>query len=915
MPAKRGLVEIRQSDGTVIKVLKRGDERRHYVLSEDGYLLQNQGGVYYYATLSQEGAVKMSQVRAQNIKDRSSEAKALLQKTDKEALLKALETKQKAQKVRRAPMKNVGLFDDGFPSKGRQKALVVLVQYKDVKFTLDDPNDYFTRLMSEKGFSDYNATGCVEEYFEQCSMGKFTPEFDVQGPVTLSQNMSYYGGNDSNGNDTNPEKMVIEACQQLDKTVDFSQYDRDNDGFIDNVFVFYAGQGEASYGSDDSVWPHAWYVYSGGEQYYSFDGKVLDRYACSNEWEKTVPDGIGTFCHEFSHVMGLPDLYATEYTSSFTPGAWSVMDYGPYNNNGRTPPLYGVYERYSLGWIEPQKIDKAANITLKSIAQNDGCIIPTGDSNEFFLLENKQQTGADQYLPGHGMLIWHVDYDETVWQNNAVNNTPGHQYVDLEEADNRKTEATRAGDAFPGTSKKTSFTDTTTPNMKTWAGTALNLPITDIAEKNGIITFKVAGGVVEVDPPVALEASDIAAGQATLRWQKVPNATSYSVSLYQKSATGEKTYIGDWRQKDVGDVESQQVTGLTPESAYCYVVYAAKDDQVSEPSNEISFLTGEKTFDYFAPTATAASEVKGTSFVANWCAMSQADGYTLSVYTKTLGEPQEDGWDMTGGIGNKPAGWKTNTLVTYTMADFAGKAAPSLKLAKSGIYLQSPVYSKDITGLSFWQRGNNATEGSQVRVLAGAAESSLAYVAQYAVVNAAGGENVEVTDLPAGTRVVRLEYYCAGSGALALDDVTVLWGGEMVKNDVSLLETQSSETNLLVEGLQEETTYYYIVRGKSGSLLSLWSNEIEVTTLKDEQATAISAVSLENNADLVQNNIILQQRNVVFLNPCGLPLSVHDVSGGEVRVTYTGKKAIATLPKAGVYIIRYGSSVRKVVVR
>ncbi|MDE6136360.1 MAG: M6 family metalloprotease domain-containing protein, partial [Muribaculaceae bacterium] len=381
------------------------------------------------------------------------------------------------------PRRGPGLFPGThFPSMGKQKGLVVLVEYTDTKFnTAYDPADYFARMLNEPGFSDYSATGSAVDFFRESSMGQFEPEFDVYGPITLSRNMAYYGGNDWYGNDSNPQKMVIEACQQLDATVDFSQYDRDGDGYIDNVFVFYAGRGEASGGSADTVWPHSWDVSAAESVTYTFDGVILDHYACSNEWEGSRPDGVGTFVHEFSHVMGLPDLYATSYTSAFTPGAWSAMDYGPYNNNGCTPPLYSAYERYSLGWIEPLPIGGPINATLYPIGTNQAGIIATGDPEEYFLVENRQQTGWDTYIPGHGMLVWHVDYDSYVWSRNVVNNTASHQYVDIEEADGIQSESTRAGDAFPGTSGKTSFTATTSPAMKTWAGKGLDFPITEIA--------------------------------------------------------------------------------------------------------------------------------------------------------------------------------------------------------------------------------------------------------------------------------------------------------------------------------------------------------------------------------------------------------------------------------------------------
>ena len=163
---------------------------------------------------------------------------------------------------------------------------VVLVEYQDVKFNLSDPKDYFTRLLNEEGFSDYYATGSARDWFINSSNGMFKPEFEIMGPVTLQKNQEYYGGNDAYGQDNAPQRMVIEACRQLNTTVDFSRFDRDGDGYIDNVFVVYAGRGEASGGSSDCVWPHAWTLNAAEPgSIYTFDNVRLNRYACCNEWE------------------------------------------------------------------------------------------------------------------------------------------------------------------------------------------------------------------------------------------------------------------------------------------------------------------------------------------------------------------------------------------------------------------------------------------------------------------------------------------------------------------------------------------------------------------------------------------------------------------------------------------------------
>ena len=542
VPARKGLLTVQQADGTSLTVRLVGDENSHYYLSEDGYLLlSGDDNMFYYGDVDDNGNVVRSAVVARQVADRDEDTRRYLSSLDGGRVLSALQSKQAAKAPARVKRRNVGLFDTGFPSKGDQKGLVVLVQYKDVKFNLSDPHDYFSRMLNEDGFSDYGGTGCAAEYFRYASMGQFRPQFDVYGPITLSQNRSYYGGNDSGGDDMYPWKMAIEACQQLDATVDFSEYDRDGDGYIDNVFVFYAGRGEADGGGKNTVWPHAWNVTSAEYTTYKFDGVILDRYACSNEWNWSGrPDGVGTFIHEFSHVMGLPDLYTTKYTGAFTPGEWSVLDYGPYNNDGCTPPNYSVYERYSLGWIEPLVINGPVTVSLDTITSNKGCIIPTGKSTEFFLLENRQQAGWDKYIPGHGMLVWHIDYNSYVWYMNTVNNSTTHQYVDIEEADGTQDDDSRAGDAFPGTANVTSFTDDTTPSMKTWAGKGLNLPITNIVEKDGVITFDVAGGGSLTD----ISAVNGVAGLVAVAGNDiiVRNTDGRRVSVF--SADGRKIYGG-----------------------------------------------------------------------------------------------------------------------------------------------------------------------------------------------------------------------------------------------------------------------------------------------------------------------------------------------------------------------------------
>ena len=511
---------------------------------------------------------------------------------------------------RAAEVPPTGLFPgQHFPATGEQKALVVLVEYADVEFNIADPLDYFSRMLNEEEFADFGGTGSAKDYFTQNSGGRFKPTFDVFGPVKLSQKRSYYGGNDFRGNDLHPEMMVIEACEQLDPEVDFSQYDCNDDGFIDNVFIFYAGRGEASGGVPETVWPHSWNITQASASPHVFDGVQLDYYACTNEWTGSRPDGIGTFVHEFSHVMGLPDLYhTTNSASQFTPGEWSVLDQGPYNNNGCTPPMYSAFERHALGWGEPVVLDKAQNATLPPIGSNTFAIITTPTDNEYFLIENRQQTSWDTYIPGHGMLVWHIDYNPAVWSANRVNNNSAHQYVDLEEADGTADAHSRASDAFPGTMGVTSFTDNTIPSMQTWNGTPLNTPLTEITEDaEGIIRFKVKGGRQPIPTVKARSPQQINATGFTACWDAASTASAtYLLKVYRKTE-GATTDIKSFR---VDDATTFIIGNLLPETQYYYTVSLTDALEVSEPSNEIAVLT--------APTASVADAPRSDQASCRW---------------------------------------------------------------------------------------------------------------------------------------------------------------------------------------------------------------------------------------------------------------------------------------------------------
>ena len=327
------------------------------------------------------------------------------------------------------------------------KGLLLLVQFSDTAFFTPNPYTAFDSLANSIDYTYNGATGSAREYFRAQSGGQYVPDFTVVGPVTLPHTMAYYGKNDSYGYDQYLADFVIDACLAAQDSVDWTQFDSDNDGEVDLVFLLFAGLGEADSYRKNAIWPCKWdlksALYSGytnqttyyyhwneqtGEEDYNlltFNGKAVHKFACSNEWayRSNSRCGIGTFVHEFSHVLGLPDYYVSTGDASYTPGSWSLMGYGNYVNNGNTPPNYSAYDKYFLGWATPTFLDKNQQVTLPADGKTYYMLTRSGNApangaftqDTVYYLENRQYTGWDAYLPGHGLLVWQVVYDEQAW--------------------------------------------------------------------------------------------------------------------------------------------------------------------------------------------------------------------------------------------------------------------------------------------------------------------------------------------------------------------------------------------------------------------------------------------------------------------------------------------------------------------
>lgn len=945
VPAKPGLVAFTQPDGSVINVRINGDEFHHFYTSEDGYYLVEEAGQFYYANVDASGATIKSDIKATAASARSQAARNYLATVDMNTVRQTMQRQADARLSRIAQTtriarpdfastgvpgiaKGPGLFHEThFPAFGEQKGLVILVEYQDVKMTLTDAKDYFTRMLNQPGFSDNGGTGSAVDFFKEVSANQFLPEFDVYGVVTLSKNRSYYGGNGWSGDDQNPGDMVLEACQQLDDVINFQDYDRDGDGYVDNVFIFYAGRGEASGGPSESVWPHSWTLSSAIHYAPEFDGVKVDRYACSNEFESGRPDGVGTFVHEFSHVMGLPDLYATSYTSSFTPGSWSAMDYGPYNNDGNTPPLYGAFERYALGWMEPLVIDEPVNATLPPISSNVAGIVKNTE-NEFFLFENRQQTSWDTYIPGHGMLVWHIDYNQSVWDYNKVNNTPGHQYVDIEEADGTQSEYSRAGDAFPGTSNVRSFTDSTNPSMKTWGGKGLNTPITDITETNGIITFKAKGGrTTPVPGTTVLEPLEADDESFVAAWNEVPGAT-YLLYVFVKSDAlsaparvepAQRIYLEGYEGKNVGSVTSYKVEGLEPGTEYFYAVAVTTGWEVSEMSEPMNVFTGAAPLNKKRIVALEAEDVAETSFTARWEKLTEATAYELSVWSKDLTGNFHDICDFTNGTNKLPAGWSATTTSSYLNSAYSGAAIPALRLGQSGAGITSPEYAEGVKKVSFWHRASNTNPDDMIFVSALTPEGWS--VAKRIVVEKAKGGVTTTVDFEAegldNVKAVKIEFMISSAegasnkGTVAIDDIDVAYGTDYEYIPVkgfSPVKTDNVDS-YEVKGLNPATTYVYSVRATDGTLISLESNRIELTTTGSSESS-IDRVEADALKVAVEGLSAVISGAAPATSATLFDLAGRTVAAAQVQADGT---VVLTAPSRGVYIASCAGKALKLV--
>lgn len=499
VPAKPGLIKITQPDGTVVETRIIGDEHFHYYETPVGeILLRDEAGVLRPATIGQNGELKAS-----------GELKGVgTPVADREAIMRVISEKMTARADSKPSRIAPKPIPSSFPTTGTVKGLILLVEYQDVKLTPAATKEHYEQLCNEAGYSSEATSGSVLDYFVSQSNGRFTPEFDIFGPITLPHERAYYGTAD-NGLVNQFRDAALIADQM---GLDFSVYDINNDYFIDFLFVIFAGHGEAQGGPYESVWPAMMDLSTHVFDY--FDGLNLGVAACSCELkggEGTDLDGVATICHEFSHILGLADIYDTSNQGSHGMCHYDIMDIGTYNDNLVTPSGYTAMDKYTLGWLDPIVLDSSRqDVCLRPFNEtHDAAFIVNPDNaDEYFTLENRQKQGWDKGIPGHGLVISYCHYDKSVWAQNVVNAARSrYEHVRIMAADNvwSSNVLDEEGDPYPGTSGNTMLTGTSVP-AASWMSSGnpvpVNWAVTNIRETedgNILFDFQETAGVGKVN--------------------------------------------------------------------------------------------------------------------------------------------------------------------------------------------------------------------------------------------------------------------------------------------------------------------------------------------------------------------------------------------------------------------------------
>jgi len=930
IPARPDSLTVKQYDGTSITFFIKGDEFFNYKTTLDGYLIsENNKGLYEYVTKNSFGELVTSGIKASQIAMRT------------EAELKFVQTLQpyrrdyvnesKSMRSKRISSASEAVSKNAFPTVGSPKSLVILVNFKDLAYVTPNPKQSFSDLLNLNGYAVNGGTGSAKDYFSECSNGVFNPNFVVVGPFTLPENYSFYGENTS-GSDKNPRQMVVDACKLADDAgVDFSEYDTDGDGVVDNIFIYYAGNNEAEGASSNTIWPHRWALANGS---FKFDGKIVYDYACTSELRGTgnTMCGIGTFCHEFGHVLGLPDYYATNDANHHTLSYWNIMDAGAYLNQGRTPPTYSAYDRFLIDWIKPIELKESNTLTLPSLIESNQAYLISKDGNhnlngsnpnptEFFMIENRKRISFDSYLPNSGLLITRINYNATTWNNNGPNNSELLMGVDIMEADMLATGASLAGDVFPGTSNVSTF------NPVLRDGTSINKPLTFITKlSNGDVNFRFKGGV---GVPLISLTSDLqkfntvqgTPSKEQLVALKISNLESSLSLKFKNNEHYEMKLLSEndlaWRKE-----LSLDTANLKMDTLFISVRYnptSASFDGVYDHSEtiEISSLNAEslslplsgsssRAIYVVKPTNLAATNVTYSSFTATWDGVFDASGYYLTIYSVFDGESTaKESFEN----GLTPAvGWVIKSESTTNSVTYSGEAVPAIWLINAGDYIQTELYDVPCTSLSFYISSLFA-DGSEIHVEAWDG-FSWSLIDSYKILDSYKGLKKYTFSADKKYTQFRLSYKLK-DGQVAIDDVSVTFSQDIeyvVKN--LWVEKNSHEVNELISSVD----YFFKVKA-SDKTYNTSTNQLLYENITDYSDAFKVKTQDDPNSDKLRVEVGIEGRVYVYLSDLNNSLYCYSISGRLMKIVKPNSLKFDltnTILKNQLYILESGGKRVKV---
>ncbi len=606
-PASPDLLRLHNPDGTTVEALLHGDEHFSYTTSADGLTILETDARGFWKPALRGGKV---------LRPVESDLDML------RAELPAFP--QSSRQQRMAALDKEGRST--YPCSGTVHSPVILVQFQDTKFTVPEIHQAIYDLCNKEGYDAFDAKGSAADYFRASSNGAFKPVFDVYGPITLSNDAVYYNGKGTNypgaGKNGRFFELVKEAVLALDSEIDFSQYDYDENGTVDNIFFFYAGYGQADTGDKNTIWPHqgdySQYVNLGYTDAVTCDGKSIATFACANELDGSMKDkvaypyldGIGAFTHEFGHVLGLPDLYDTGDSGikTDTPGYWDVMANGTYNDNSTCPPLYSAYEKWVCGWLEYTDAEDGTHYDIPSLTKDGTQAVrvrirrpgATGTYYpEYFVLETRSKDGWDKSLDGEGLLIWQIDYNNTAWVRNQVN-TGGRSRVHFCSPNPLAKVITWPGDytdiyniIYPGIQGALEPQSSYSSNFQVFINGI------EYDRDNAIASFNY--NPLTAFPDYAVDLNDpVLTGNTrefALSWNDVPEADEYLVTVKRIDGNNREWSVGGYDETSVGKDTRVNVRNISAtawqQNFRVYVRVAQQGFPAQKTSKVLNFVPAE----------------------------------------------------------------------------------------------------------------------------------------------------------------------------------------------------------------------------------------------------------------------------------------------------------------------------------